>query len=304
MPVKIKREYRLRVLHLYAKQFKCTQNDNNQTSTIMKNFLLYGFLLTLILTGCQHEQNLPMEYKEGLAIFTDNGKYGYIDSVRKIIIPAQYDIAKDFHNGMAYVSKAKKWGYIDRTGREIIPIRYDYIYGYVWDYGIPHAIVELQGKQGYINKAGKIILPIEYDYLHNGIAPFDYAPIQKNGKVGLLNKEYKIAIPCSFDQIQDFQEGLCAVQVSGRWGYVDSTGTVAIPIRYSKAEPFYQGSAPVLQNEHWFLINKTAQRISARYDTIYPLTDSLTYRVCKDSLYGTMNAKGRLLTKLSRQEIN
>ena len=74
----------------------------------MKNFLLYGFLLTLILTGCQHEQNLPMEYKEGLAIFTDNGKYGYIDSVRKIIIPAQYDIAKDFHNGMAYVSKAKK----------------------------------------------------------------------------------------------------------------------------------------------------------------------------------------------------
>lgn len=302
MPVKIKREYRLRVLHLYAKQFKCTQNNNNQTSTIMKNFLLYGFLLTLILTGCQHEQNLPMEYKEGLAIFTDNGKYGYIDSVRKIIIPAQYDIAKDFHNGMAYVSKAKKWGYIDRTGREIIPIRYDYIYGYVWDYGIPYAIVELQGKQGYINKAGKIILPIEYDYLHNGIAPFDYAPIQKNGKVGLLNKEYKIAIPCSFDQIQDFQEGLCAVQVSGRWGYVDSTGTVAIPIRYSKAEPFYQGSAPVLQNEHWFLINKTAQRISARYDTIYPLTDSLTYRVCKDSLYGTMNAKGRLLTKLSRND--
>lgn len=103
----------------------------------MKNFLLYGFLLTLILTGCQHGRNLPMEYKEGLAVFTDNGKYGYIDSARKIIIPAQYDIAKNFHNGMAYVSKAKKWGYIDRTGREIIPIRYDYIYGYVWDYGIP-----------------------------------------------------------------------------------------------------------------------------------------------------------------------
>jgi len=89
-------------------------------------------VLLLITTWRLTEQyNLGYSKEDALAIFTDNGKYGYIDSVRKIIIPAQYDIAKDFHNGMAYVSKAKKWGYIDRTGREIIPIRYDYIYGYL-----------------------------------------------------------------------------------------------------------------------------------------------------------------------------
>lgn len=260
----------------------------------MKTYLLYGILYLMMWTGCKTQTpSQTREYADGLAVFTCYGKYGYIDSTGKEVIPAEYDIVKNFSHGRAYVCKNGKWGYIDKQGKEIIPIKYDYIYGYVWDYGIPYAIVEQNGKRGYISESGQIVLPIEYDDLHDGIDNFQYDIIRKGNKIGILNNRYQEIIPCSFDEIEPFSEDYCMVKVVGRCGYMDCNGNLTIPIRYHEASTFYNGTAAVSQNGVSYLIDKEGRRISGRYDSIVPILPY--YRVKKHDHYGIIDHRGHEL---------
>lgn len=59
-----------------------------------------------------------------LALFKENGKYGFINKKGKTKISAIYDKAFPFINGLAYVEVNGKVGYIDKKGKEIIPIIY------------------------------------------------------------------------------------------------------------------------------------------------------------------------------------
>jgi hypothetical protein len=67
-------------------------------------------------------------FSEGLALVQSmqNGKYGYIDSSGKFIIPPRYDLAFLFREGLAAVSKEGRYGFIDKTGKEMIPLRYEF----------------------------------------------------------------------------------------------------------------------------------------------------------------------------------
>lgn len=47
------------------------------------------------------------------------GKYGYINSLGKIVIPLQFDQAFDFSNGLATVRIDEKYGYIDFSGKYV-----------------------------------------------------------------------------------------------------------------------------------------------------------------------------------------
>lgn len=67
--------------------------------------------------------NYPF-FTENLALFVENGKYGFINKKGKIKIPAIYNKAFPFINGLAYVELDGKVGYIDKKGNEIIPINY------------------------------------------------------------------------------------------------------------------------------------------------------------------------------------
>ena len=63
------------------------------------------------------------EYNEGLARVTDksgkggNGKWGYIDTSGKLVIPLTWLSVSSFHEGLAGVmNDERKWGFIDKTG--------------------------------------------------------------------------------------------------------------------------------------------------------------------------------------------
>ena len=52
------------------------------------------------------------------------GKYGYIDTSGKMIIPPQFEIAEDFSEGLSWVRSwggGPNFGFIDRTGKMVIP---------------------------------------------------------------------------------------------------------------------------------------------------------------------------------------
>ncbi len=87
---------------------------------------------------------------EGRAAVTVDGKWGFINSSGKLVIPARYDWAMYFSEGLAPVKVGKKWGYIDRTGELIITPRF----GLANDFSGGRAEVSLNGKPGYIDTSG------------------------------------------------------------------------------------------------------------------------------------------------------
>lgn len=63
---------------------------------------------------------------QDLKIFeSKTGKFGYLDSSGKQVIPAVYQEAYRFKHGLGLVMLNDKWGYIDNTGRKIISLKYD-----------------------------------------------------------------------------------------------------------------------------------------------------------------------------------
>lgn len=55
-------------------------------------------------------------FSEGLAYVQKAGKYGFIDTTGKLVIPCEWDDAGKFSEGLASVTKTGKSGYIDITG--------------------------------------------------------------------------------------------------------------------------------------------------------------------------------------------
>jgi hypothetical protein len=101
-------------------------------------FLAFIFcpLIFLFASGCI--TNPPEGASISLARVKADGKWGYIDTRGREVIPLRFDDAKDFAaNGLAPVEVDGKYGYIDARGREVIPLRYDFVHGFSPQISIP-----------------------------------------------------------------------------------------------------------------------------------------------------------------------
>jgi serine/threonine protein kinase len=165
----------------------------------------------------EYDETGDFHYGE-LAWVKLNGKYGYIDTTGKEVIPLKYDYAQDFEKELAIVELNGKWGYIDKTGNEVIPIKYDN----VRDFEKELATVELNGKWGFIDKAGQEVIPLKYDAVHTFSEGLARAEL--NGKWGFIDKTGKEVIPFRYDNASFFSGGLASVKLNGKWGYIDKTG--------------------------------------------------------------------------------
>ncbi len=107
---------------------------------------------------------------DGLHLFYDSGKYGYVNDDGKIVIsPAKYWQAREFSEGLAAVTKNEygSCGYIDRSGRLAIPTIYvdceDFHDGYA---GVSVDDKNIGRSMGYIDKSGKFIWLSNSEPLH------------------------------------------------------------------------------------------------------------------------------------------
>lgn len=57
------------------------------------------------------ETNLKciFSYENGIALYMENGKYGYVDEVGNIVLEAIYDNATNCSNGIGFVNKDEQW---------------------------------------------------------------------------------------------------------------------------------------------------------------------------------------------------
>jgi len=106
------------------------------------------------------------DFSEGLCVVRDSsGKYGYIDTLGRMVIPARYVVAGSFSEGRAYVQfkYGEEYGFIDRSGELVIPLAYENIKAF----HNGRAAVEIRAsdgtsRQGFIDRKGKMVIPAVY----------------------------------------------------------------------------------------------------------------------------------------------
>lgn len=158
---------------------------------------------------------------EGSLLFTDGGKWGFINRAGKVVIPIEYKKIQDFSEGLAPVKKYDKWGFIDTTGNIVIPFKYENVH--VFNGNI--AAVCLGGKWGGINKNGEIIAPFDYSEILTYWDKDNFRVRGLNGKIGYMNKHGEEIIPTIYDDgDMYFSNGYTGVKLGDEHFYIDLDG--------------------------------------------------------------------------------
>lgn len=109
------------------------------------------------------------DFREGMARFWEQGKFGFIDKIGKAVAPAQFDSASDFHEGMAYVRIDGKYGFIDKNGSTVIPMQFER----VQPFSDSAAAAQRDKLWGFIDRKGQWIIEPRYQWVRefrNGLA--------------------------------------------------------------------------------------------------------------------------------------
>ena len=97
-----------------------------------------------------------------------SGKYGFVDSMGRIIIPMTFDFAEPFKEGLAIVKIQDKYGFINQQGEIVIPAKYDEAESFCEGFAvvcIGKWVTEIDDrKYGFINKKGQEVIPIQFKY--------------------------------------------------------------------------------------------------------------------------------------------
>lgn len=219
--------------------------------------------------GC----NMIGDFHEGRAWFCKNEKYGFIDKMGNVIVPAKYDQVADFKEERAWVANRGEegdeyWcGYIDLDGKEVVPIKYRAALGEggfrAINFSKGLAAVDRRTDNddspiyGYIDKMGNEVIPAKFrdvEDFRNGIASvhFDFDDpavyIDKTGKV-LTAKELK-----SHHEIVTFLQG-------DKMGLKHLDGNVVVPGEYDIIQNYSEGMAAVCKGNRWGYVDSYGNNI-------------------------------------------
>lgn len=157
------------------------------TIAIKNGFLITNLSVLMIVgtlawrtTGFFNQYGLPIlapgatlvgELREGRQIFRSGDRFGFVDSHRRMVIPATYLRVEQFSEGLSAVksSRSRKYGFIDRAGKEVVPPRYDF----ADNFSDGLAAVGLDGKYGFIDRTGRLVVEtafVGHGRFHNGLA--------------------------------------------------------------------------------------------------------------------------------------
>jgi len=213
-----------------------------------------------------HRRLFPQHFSEGLSPAIEDGKWGYVDRKRTIVIPFQFEHAKPFEHGMAMVALNKKTFFINRQGQRITPL-----FDWAFDFHDDLAAVGVGDKVGYIRRDGNFAIPP----IHHGASGIDFAEglvaVRVKEKVGFMDRSGRIVIQPKYDDVYPFSDGLAPVELEGKWGYVDKSGKLTIPIQYQFAQMFSEGVASVaLDGKSYYIKPDGSAAFPATFDSAMP----------------------------------
>ena len=163
------------------------------------------------------------------------GKYGYIDSNGREVIPANFHYLGTMTAGKCFIFQRedRRMGVMDITGKSTLLPAFDSIY----EFSEERAIVEVRDKVnprkkhfGFIDPHGKNITQVIYQLAHpfkNGMAW-----VVRNDKAGFIDKTGKEIIPPVYDEASDFRFGAAVVRSGTMWNIIDAGGKKLVPLSY------------------------------------------------------------------------
>lgn len=137
-------------------------------------------------------------FSDGLALFEQIDKNGYIDKEFNIFINPIFDAATHFNEGIAAVKQGAKWGYINTKGEWL--------------------------KEPFYDNANEF---------YSGIAM-----VKMNGVWHFADKDFNIIDKGDYQVTHHFSNGLAKVKVGKFWGYVNTKGEIVIDPVYKSVKDF------------------------------------------------------------------
>lgn len=238
-----------------------------------------------------------LPFHSSLAAVRLKGKWGFVNNLSKLIIPAIYDSIGHFSEGLAsfYVGtdrdkngklKGGFWGFIDKNGKKIIQAKYFA----VKEFSQGFASVQFEETQNgsntsnYINKKGEQLLP-ENKYIAESFLPSDVA-ITSGLFISdeLINTKGEVV--AKYGKIKSLGEGLFLAQEDFKGTMiVDSSGRIIVNSgRYNRVSPFNEGfarvgrhdvDAGVETNIYGFINNLGKEIIGLKYEAAGDVSDGI-----------------------------
>ncbi len=226
------------------------------------------------------------------------GKWGYINSEGKTVIPCIYEsVGYVWYDGLATARIDGKTGVIDRKGNTVIPFTWDSI---SLDY--ERIIAKRDGKSFLLDRTGTILLSFNDDYVSATKYGFlliykdfnnDMGMMDQNGKEILPREYYSIRVlsdhlatvgktgednaktygiidyltgemvfPMVCEEIENESDGRSAFLQLGYYGYMDENRKTVISPQYLKQKSFSDGIAPVMTDSgEWIIIDRDGNRV-------------------------------------------
>jgi len=239
-----------------------------------------------------------------------NDNWGYIDVTGKVVIPPEYDSARDFSDGFAVAGKGDEAYLLDKSGgRVLLP-------GYPASFTGGIAMIYQDDKISLVDTTGKVLKILE-GYESTSKFSENLMVVGKDGKMGYIDKTGTVVIPFEYDSADYFIEGLAAVgkgsvdltdneteslpwwkeelPINLKFGYIDKSGNAAVPLEYDIVYNFSEGLAVVGKgtqyNNHRFegkygYIDKTGKElVPLKYDYAESFSEGLA-AVCLDGKWG------------------
>ncbi|MDR1556845.1 MAG: WG repeat-containing protein [Tannerellaceae bacterium] len=202
------------------------------------------------------------------------------------VVKPKYESVSAFSEGVAAVKQNGKWGYVNSNGKEILPAAYELAYPFSDGVGVLAAadntllaIVDNTGRLTPIRE--KLKTDSRFAIFSDGLL------LVYNGrKWGYLNKEGRLAIECKYASAQPFSEGLAAVLLSEYWYYIDTNGETRVRPDDKRgiywAMGFHEGRAAVLYKNGMGYIDRNGRELNYRFPQMTPPPDAASYK--KESL--------------------
>ena len=268
--------------HLYSLLEKMKKDGTE--SLMKKNLAVLLTIMTILYTFYGRADLLIYASNNGVSIFFDGEKYGYITDKGQEITNQRYDRVEPFLNHTAIVELNGKKGIINEEGFVIRAINCDEIYRSVNNQMF---FCVIDDKWGVFDEKGRMV----WDYLFDEIRGFvdGYAIVVLNGLYGLIDDSGNQILECLWEYLNYPMNGWClALTKDYQYTFVNLTGEIMNNALYEYAEPFIDGYASVIDQEgDFFFINTLGERIQLLgWEAIKTRTKEGLVCVCKNNAWG------------------
>lgn len=200
-------------------------------------------------------------FREDYALVKLKGKYGFIDTLGKIVIPCEYDNASSFSEGISIVFSECKTALLYKDGKVTLLYK---DYEYVNTFKENRSIVSIGGKFGAIDRNGNEVIKPQYEDLRPFSQGLAVATDSSTHKKGVVDSLGRMVYAMQYDYVSDFDRTKLAVfenefetkkhRSYSLKGYGNTNGDIVVPIEFDRVDAYAPGYFSAKQEKDFLIV--------------------------------------------------